>query len=118
MQLEAGRAEDNEKKKVFVEQVLEKASEVWPVEGSVQEKWSVIRSALKEVADDVLGRVRNFQPDRFRESIEELKPLLQQRNDAYRRWLYSKKTVDLSRFKEARKASRRAVRNAKNRWFQ
>lgn len=115
---EAGRAEDNEKKMVFVEQVLEKASEDWPVEGSVQEKWSVVCSALTEAADDVLGRVRNSQPDWFRESMEELKPLLQHRNDAYRRWLNSKKSVDLSRFKEARNASRRAVRNTKNRWFQ
>ena len=99
-------------KTAFIEQVLEKASEDWAVDGSVQEKWSVVRSALTETADDVLGKVRCYQPDWFQESMEELKPLLQQRNDAYKKWLATKRMADLSRFKEARNVARKAIRNA------
>ena len=38
---------------------------------------------LTETADDILGKVRRHQLDWFQESMEELRPLLQQRNDAY-----------------------------------
>ena len=50
--------------------------------------------------------------------MEELKPLLQQRNDAYKKWLATKRMADLYRFKEARSVTRKAIRNAKNSWFQ
>ena len=113
--VEVGRTEDNEVKTAFIEQVLEKARKDWPIDGSVQDKWSVVRSALTETADDVLGRVRRYQPDWFQESMEELKPLLQQRNDAYKKWLATKRTADLCRFREARNAARKAIRNS---WFQ
>ena len=42
-----------------------------------------------------------------------MKPLLQQRNDAYKKWLATEKMEDLSRFKEARNV-RKAIRNDKN----
>ena len=78
----------------------------------------MVCSALTETADDVLGKVKSYQSDWFQESMEELKPLLQQRNDAYKKWLATKRMVDLSRFKEARNVTRKAIRNAKNSWFQ
>ena len=65
--VEVGRTEgneaSNEMKTTFIEQVLEKARKDWPIDGSVQEKWSVVCSALTETADDVLGKVRSYQPD-------------------------------------------------------
>ena len=50
--------EGNEVKTAFIERVVEKAREDWPVDGSVQEKWSVVRSALTETAVDILGKVK------------------------------------------------------------
>ena len=62
--------------------------------------------------------MRSYLPDWFQESMEELKPLLQQRNDAYNKWLAAKRKADSSRFKEAKNVARKAIRNAKNSWFQ
>ena len=50
--------------------------------------------------------------------MEELKPLLRRRNEAYSRWLGSEKQDDFIVFKEARGSARRAVRRVKNAWFQ
>ena len=47
-----------------------------------------------------------------------LKPLLQRRNCAYTKWLASRKGDDLTRFKQARITAWRAIRTAKNSWFQ
>ena len=67
--VEVGRTEgnevSNEVKTPFIEQVLEKARKDWPIDGSVLEKWSVVSSALTETADDVLEKVRSYQPDWF-----------------------------------------------------
>ena len=66
----------------------------------------------------MLGRAGCPQADWFRDSLDELKPLLTLRNTAYSRWLGTGKQEDFTRFKEARGAARQAVRKAKNRWFQ
>ena len=68
--VEVGRTEGNEVKTAFIEQVLEKARKDWPVDGSVQEKWSVVHSVLTETPDDVLGKVRSYQPDWFHKSMD------------------------------------------------
>lgn len=47
-----------------------------------------------------------------------MKALLQQRNEAYRRWIGTGRNEDLTRFREVRNAARMAIREAKNRWFQ
>ena len=39
---------------------------------AVSGRSGLVRSALTETADDVLGRVRRYQPDWFQESMEEL----------------------------------------------
>ena len=58
------------------------------------------------------------QSDWFSDSNEELKPLMRLRNEAYSKWLGTGRQEDLSNFKEARCSARRAVRRAKNIWFQ
>ena len=60
-----------------------KAAEVWEDEGAVEEKWSAIRSALVEAAEEVLGHEERQHPDWFRESSETLEPLFQRRNLLY-----------------------------------
>ena len=77
-----------------------------------------MRSALVRTAEEVLGRVGYLQPDWFRESMEALQPLLVARNAAYSKWLGTGNTEDLSKFRQARSTARRAIRKAKNDWFQ
>ena len=49
-------------KERFVKQVLERAAESWPEEGSLEEKWTAVQSALTETADQQLGRVSGNNP--------------------------------------------------------
>ena len=116
--LEVGVAEESDVRVPYVECVLEKARTGWPVDGSVEEKWGVLRSAMTGAADEVLGKARRRNPDWFVESKEDLKPLLQRRNDCYRKWLATGRNEDMVRFREVRSAARKAIREAKNRWFQ
>ena len=101
----------------YIEKVLERATSAWPEEGTVEERWEVVRSALLESADELLGYEKSRQPDWFQESVNELGPQAQRRNNAYDRWLASGKEEDLTRFKVARNEARKSIREAKNSWF-
>ena len=78
----------------------------------------VMSGALIESADELVGKVKGRHPNWFRESMGTLKPLLQSKNCAYTKWLASRKGDDLTRFRQARITARRAIRAAKNSWFQ
>jgi len=83
---------------------LEKTRGVCSADGGVDELWSAMQFALVTTAEDVLGRAGRAgrtQLDRFRDSLEELKPLLQHRHATYSKWLGSGKQEDLIVFKEA-----------------
>ena len=101
----------------FQEETVNRTQTKWPHGGSAEEKWSVMRSALTEAAETVLGTEPRRPPDWFRES-KNLKPALQLRNQLYNQWLASKSTADLQRFRKARSETRQAIRAAKNAWFQ
>ena len=62
--------------------------------------------------------MKRCQPDWFQESLDELRPALRNRNDAYTKWLATSKREDLVQFKEARSLARKAIKQAKNTWFQ
>ena len=102
----------------YVQGVLERAEDVWHDEAGVEGKWSAVKTALICTAEEVLGRAGRLQPDWFKESTEALQPLLRARNAAYSRWLGSGRSEDLIKFKQARSAARKAIRKAKNDWFQ
>ena len=101
----------------YIEEVLERATSAWPEEGTVEKRWEVMRSSLLESADELLGYEKSRQPDLFQESADELRPQLQQRSNAYDRWLASGKEEDPTRFKVARNEARKSIREAKNSWF-
>ena len=100
----------------YREHVSSKAVEVWKDEGTVEEKWSAIRSALVEAGKEVLGQERQH-PDWFRESSEILEPLFQRRDLLYTKWLSSGHAVDHRKYLKSRQDARKAVRNAKDTWF-
>ena len=102
----------------FQKQVAERAGAACSTEGGVDEKWTAVSGVLIESVTELVGKVKGRQPDWFRESMGTLKHLLQSRNCAYTKWLASKKGDDLERFKQAQIIARRAIRAAKNRWFQ
>ena len=78
----------------------------------------MIESALTEAAKSELRYEHLKQPDWFQESLETLEPLLCQKNQLYAKWLSTGQTNDRRRFSEARAAARKAVRAAKNYWYQ
>ena len=68
----------------FMEEVLETSHAVFPDDGSMDEQWSVFRTAMTESTTSVLGYEKKHQPDWFRESFA---PFLQHRNELYNTWL-------------------------------
>ena len=101
----------------FQELTSKFVSEQWKANGTISEKWAVIRSALTEAANTALGVEKRRHPDWFRESIDSLEPILQKRNQLYLKWLRSGLSSDKRNFSQARSEARRAVRAAKNAWF-
>lgn len=101
----------------YLDSVVDNARSGWPEDGTAEEKWEKIQSAILETSDELLGVIKNKQPDWFQESEDELRPYLVLRNNAYRAWLSSSKSEDLMKFKKTRYEARRAIRKAKNDWF-
>ena len=52
----------------FQQQATEKAATNWPEDGTAEDKWQVLQSALLESAETVLGTETRHQPDWFRDS--------------------------------------------------
>ena len=114
------RKEENSKMQDFQRQVSDAVKTLWPsVESGMCElKWTVIKIATVDVAKESLGVEIRRQTDWYRESSESLEPLLQRRSSLYSKWLASGGESDRSKFAKARYDARRAVREAKNAWFQ
>ena len=112
-----GVEEENVKER-YLQEVLQRAADNWSEDAGVERKWSAVKSALVGAAEEVLGKADRRQPDWFQESAIALQPLLVARNIAYSKWLGSKRAADLGKFRQARSVARRAIRKAKNDWFQ
>ncbi len=65
---------------VYQKQVCEMVRESWEQEGSVEEKWTSVKSALCKSAELVLGKAKRRQPDWYQESSAVLQPLIEERN--------------------------------------
>ena len=83
-----------------------------------EDKWTAVCTALTEAADSRLGRVKGHQPDWFQESLNELRPKLKNRNDAYTKWLATSKREDLVQSREARCVARKVIGQVNNARFQ
>ena len=66
---------------MFQEETVSKICAAWPGGGSVDKKWSVIRSALPNAAETALGFGVKQQPDWFSESEATIQPALRHRNE-------------------------------------
>ena len=78
----------------------------------------MMKTALCESAGHVLGYAWRKQPDWFRDSETELKPLFAERNRLHTLWLSTGLEIDRKKFARERSAAMRAVRLAKDAWFQ
>ena len=92
--------------------------EAWCSDGTVEEKWEVMKSALCEAAGSILGSANKRQEDWFRENETQLRPLFEERSRLYALWLSTGSERDKRKFARARRAARRAMRMVKNAWFQ
>ena len=102
----------------YLNGLRERLGESWVVEGSVSENWDVLKVALCDEAEAVLGYEDRRQPDWFRESGTSLRPLLVERNRLHSLWLSTGRERDRRKHTEARGSVRREVRAAKDAWFQ
>ena len=76
----------------------------------VEEKWTVIRSALSETPQSLLGKECRRHPDWLKESSVDLDSTFEQRNQLYSRWLSSGKETDQMKFVKARSDACQATR--------
>ena len=113
--IEGRQGEDRTVREEYVHKVMERADETWCDEDGVEEKWETVCSTLVTTAEEVLGPAGHSQTDCFRDSMDNLKPLLTIRNTVYSRWLGTSKQEDLNRFKKARGVARRVVRRSQKR---
>ena len=106
------QSEDAEK--LFQEVVSSRTKEMWIVDGSIDDQWNALSSALNEAAKSVPGTQRHRQPDWFLDSTD---VLLCKRNQFYSKWLSTGLDKDKKSFTDAHRSARQAVRLAKNDWF-
>ena len=104
-------------KGLFVNGVSRRLQAVWNQEGSVEEKWTLLKTALTDAAQSTLGTQKRRSPDWFAENSSKLLPLYEQRNKFYLRYINTDSEEDRNNFKRARKEARRATREAKNQRF-
>ena len=71
-----------------------------------------------KTAENALGLEVKKCPDWFKECSSVLQPLFEERNRQYTRWLNTGRESDRQKFVRMRRDARRAVREAKNVWFQ
>ena len=102
----------------FLESMREKLREKWDKDSNVEGKWDVLRSVMCDTARECLGHEDRRQPDWFRESEVDLKPLFVLRNRLHTLWLNTGKEENRKKYADARREARRAVREAKDAWFQ
>ena len=94
---------------------MERAREEWPDEGTIEEKWRAMRTALVDTAGETLGKAKRSHPDWFLDAEDTIRPFLQARNAAYTKWLATGDRQELVKFREARGRARLEVRKARRR---
>ena len=102
----------------FVSGVCESLKRNWNQAGTAHEKWIMMRNVMCSVARSVLGQAERREADWFGESEDMLRPLFEKKSRFFNQWLCSGKIRDKRKFVEARRITRKAVRDVKNRWFQ
>ena len=101
----------------YVAEVSRRLKDGWCEEGSVEEQWQVMKSALCKAADSTLGTSLRKKADWFEESAGVLRPMLEKRRGAYLKWLDTGNEIERKKFAEMCSVVRRAVRDVKNSWF-
>ena len=97
----AGEGTKPSKRAVFQGQAATRTAAEWPIEGTAEEKWAVMKRAPTDTATECLGVQERYHPDWFKESARDLQPVLQHRK-LYTKWLATKNSDDHRRFKKAR----------------
>ena len=65
----------------------------------MEEKWESVKAGLCETSESVLDYETRRQPDWFRESEADLKPLLERRTSLYTLWLSTARERDWKIYK-------------------
>ncbi|XP_062515789.1 uncharacterized protein LOC134191212 [Corticium candelabrum] len=86
-------------------------------EDTRKKNWDTLKDCIVTAAEEVLGKGRRKQPERFRESYDILIPLVEAKNRALQRALQSNTTVNQKEFKRQQRLMKRAVDKAKEDWI-
>ena len=93
----------------FLGAVFDQFDNSWVDDGTMEEKWWVLRDALASAAEDMLGISSRNQLDWFIDSLGHLQLLLTLRNEAYSKWVGTGVPADLIKFRKARREARQVV---------
>ena len=105
-------------KGIFQENVYQRVKRSWQDMKTANEKWSAIKDALQKAAKCCSRLEKRRQPDWFRDSYNCLKPLIEDRNKLYARWVSTGNQGDKRKYCTQRRFTRKVIREAKNKWFQ
>jgi len=81
-----------------------------------EDNWKELQSCIVASAEDSIGRGFRSNPEWFEDSYSELKPLIDKKNDAYRKFLQVGTRSRRSAFKRLQQIVRKAVVKAKEDW--
>ena len=84
---------------------------------SVEDNWRTLKECIIYASKDILGRGRQRQPDWFIEAADDLQPLLDEKNTAYRRFLQGGTPSSKKEFRPKQRMVKQAVDAAKEAWI-
>ena len=84
---------------------------------TVEDNWRTVKECIIQTSEKVLGRGRQKQPDWFMEAVDDLQPLLEQKNVAHRRFLQSGTPSSKKEFRHRQRVVKQAVDAAKEAWI-
>ena len=82
-----------------------------------EENWEALKSCILAAADNTLGRRGRTQPEWFEDSLEELIPLIEAKNNAHTKALQSGLPADKKLFRRRQRLVQKAVAEAKEKWI-
>jgi hypothetical protein len=111
-----------ELRKKFMDELVAVMESTFAWRGGVEAQWETLVNGLTVAAENSMGFDTKRVPDWFRDGRGELDALIAKRNEAYQSWLRANsaraKAAYRAEYKKRRGATQRAVRAAKNSWFQ
>ena len=104
-------------RKSYVQSLEEKLSDWSLCESTEEEYWIHLRSCITNSAKESIGRGVRSNPEWFEKSVNVLKPLIEEKNQAHSRYLQVGTRSHKKTFRRLQRLVQKAVSNAKRKWI-